>query len=257
VNKISVYVLTFNEQNKIADAIKSVIDWADEVIVIDSYSTDNTADIAVELGAKVVQVPFYSFGDLRNQALKYCQYQWILSLDADERCTLMAREEILSIIKNNDTPHCAFLVPRRNYFLGQWVKYSGYYPDYRQPQLFRKGQLAYTNDLVHESYLVEGSIGKLNHPIWQIPFHNLAEILNKANRYSTLNAERLLGKKSGGLVRGFLSGGYIFIRKYVFELGFLDGRAGFMIAVGNFIGTLFKYAKLKELEQNWQPPQIR
>lgn len=254
MTKISVYIITYNEEKKLEAAIKSVISWADEVIVADSYSTDNTVKIATSLGANVIQIPFLGFGDLRNKAIEHCQYEWIFSLDSDERCTPESRDEILKILKSNSTTFDAYLVPRKNYLLGRWVNHSGWYPDYRQPQLFRKGKMHYELDSVHEGYVLDGVLGKLKNPIWQFPFENLAQMLHKANRYSTLSAQKLLGKKKGSFSRGLLSGSWLFIKIYFFNLGFLDGRAGLAIAFGNFIGTFYKYAKLKELESNWIEP---
>jgi glycosyltransferase involved in cell wall biosynthesis len=254
MTKISVYIIAFNEGLKIESAIKSVIDWADEVVVADSFSTDNTAEIAERAGAKVVQIPFSGFGELRNQAITHCQYPWIFSLDADERCTPAARDEILNICKADNPEIAAYYVPRRNYVLGRWVKYSGWYPDYRQPQLFRKGSLTYHPDPVHEGYTVSGQVAYLKSDIWQFPYENLTQMLEKANRYSSLGAKKLLDKKTGGFFKGFLHGLGIFLRTYLLKKGFLDGRAGFAIALGNFIGTFYKYAKLAELQKNWRAP---
>ncbi|MDQ7010516.1 MAG: glycosyltransferase family 2 protein, partial [Mariprofundaceae bacterium] len=149
MSKISAYIIAFNEEEKIAAAIQSVL-WADEVIVADSHSSDRTAEIAKELGAKVIQLPFTTFGKLRNDAIAACAYEWIFSLDADERCTPEAEREIRQIIDSNDARD-AYYVPRRNYFMGRWIKHCGWYPDYRQPQLFRKTALVFNNsDEVHE-----------------------------------------------------------------------------------------------------------
>ena len=148
MKKISAYVIAYNQESKIEDAVKSVL-WADEILLVDSHSEDRTAEIASGLGARVVQVEFKGFGDLRNQAVAACSHEWIFSLDSDERCTPEARDEILQVI-NSDNAKDAYYMPRRNYFMGRWIRFSGYYPDYRQPQLFRKGALVYRQDEVHE-----------------------------------------------------------------------------------------------------------
>ncbi len=150
MSKLSVYIIAYNQITKIEAAIKSVL-WADEVVVVDSHSTDGTTELAEKLGARVVQVPFRGFGDLRNQAVAACQYDWIFSLDSDERCTPAARDEILSIINSNDALDI-YKIPRKNRFMGRWIKHGGWYPDYRQPQLFRKNALTYVPDVVHENY---------------------------------------------------------------------------------------------------------
>jgi glycosyltransferase involved in cell wall biosynthesis len=252
---LSVYILTFNEESKIADAIESVL-WADEVIVVDSGSTDRTLEIAKGYeGVRVEHMPFEGFGNLRNDAIALCKGEWVFSLDADERCTPGAQEEILAIIKDPNAAD-AYLVPRRNYFLGRWIKHSGWYPNYRPPQLSRKGKLQYNDYLVHEGYTVpSGRVGHMKNPIWQFPFEDLSEILNKANRYSTLGAEKLDKKGVRGcMLTALLHGAAAFLKHYVIKAGFLDGSAGFMIAMGDFEGAFYKYAKLTALQRGWNTP---
>ena len=155
--KLSVYIITFNEADKIAAAVQSVT-WADEVLVLDSNSSDDTAKIATELGATIKQIPFTTFGKLRNDAIAACKHDWVFSLDADERCTPAAQAEIMRVLSQPDAD--AYYVPRRNWFMGRWIRHSGWYPDYRQPQLFRKSSMVFDDrDEVHESYRVEGKIG--------------------------------------------------------------------------------------------------
>jgi len=254
MSKISAYIIAYNEEEKIAAAVKSVL-WADEVIVADSHSTDRTAEIAEELGARVVQLPFTTFGRLRNDAIAACAHDWIFSLDADERCTPEAEREIRQIIDSDDARE-AYYVPRRNYFMGRWIRHCGWYPDYRQPQLFRKGALVFEGqDEVHESYEVKGSIGHMNAAIWQFPYRNLEQLLDKANRYSSLGAAKLSRKGfRGGMAHALWHAIGAFLRIYVLKLGFLDGWAGFVIALGNFEGVFYRYAKHVERQQGWNKP---
>lgn len=252
---ISAYIIAYNEAWKIADAINSVL-WADEIVVVDSHSTDDTVAIAESLGARVVQVDFVGFGDLRNRAIAACSHQWVFSLDSDERCTPEARDEILEKITNPGKIE-AWYIPRRNFFMGRWIKHSGFYPDYRQPQLFKKGCLRFDLDMVHEAYHVDSSepAGYLENPIWQIPFRDLEEVLHKANKYSSLGAQKLADKgKTGGMAKALGRGAWSFLKLYFLKLGVLDGWPGFVIAVGNFEGTFFKYAKLHELKASWEAP---
>src|SRR6185312_7682853 len=188
-------ILTYNEAEKIEAAVSSVL-WADEIVVVDSFSVDRTPEIATSLGARVVQVPFNGFGDLRNRALESCQHEWIFSLDADERCTKEVRDEILALIAGTPSSD-VYRVPRRSYMMGRWIRGSGWYPNFRQPQLFRKGAMRYDNDPVHEGYelLTQRPLGRLQGAIWQIPFRNLEEIINKMNRYSSLGVQKLSGKR--------------------------------------------------------------
>jgi len=251
--KISAYILTYNAAEKIEAAVASVL-WADEVVVVDSYSTDRTAEIATALGARVVEVPFHGFGDLRNRAIEACQYDWIFSLDADERCTDAVYDEILALIAGAPV-HDAYLVPRRSYMMGRWIKGSGWYPNFRQPQLFRKGSMRYTLEPVHEGYeMLDGkTLGKLNNAIWQFPFRNLEEVIQKINRYSSLGAAKLAHKRVS-MASALGHGIWSFLKHYIFKLGFVDGWAGFVIAFGNFEGTFYRYAKRYEETQGWKEP---
>ena len=253
---ISVYIIAFNEAEKISDCINSVL-WADEIIVADSHSNDGTTEIAEKLGAKVVHIPFKGFGDIRNQAISYCTGDWIFSLDSDERCTTEVRDEILSLIEN--APLDIYRVPRKNFFMGRWIKHSGWFPNFRQPQLFRKNKMSYTMETVHEGYIShsEKEIGIINNIIWQIPFKNMEEVLHKTNRYSTLGVKKLQDKgKTGNIFKALLHGVWSFFKHYIFKLGFLDGGPGFVIAFGNFEGTFYRYIKLAEAQANWKVPNI-
>lgn len=255
MSNISVYIIAYNESEKISAAINSVL-WADEIVVADSFSKDNTADIAASLGARVVQIEFRGFGDLRNRAMDACTHPWIFSLDADERCTPEARDEILATVRDPQAVD-AYYIPRRNFFMGRWIRYSGFYPDYRQPQLFRKGALLFKDDPVHEEYTIisDRPVGYLHRPIWQFPYRNLSEVEHKANKYSTLGAEKLARRgRRGTMTMALLRGLWSFFHMYILKKGVLDGWPGFVIALGNFEGTFFKYAKLYELQAGWQPP---
>jgi glycosyltransferase involved in cell wall biosynthesis len=256
MSQISVYIIAYNEAEKVRATIESVL-WADEIIVVDSWSTDGTADIAQALGAKVVQVKFDGFGNLRNQALAACSHDWIFSLDADERCTAQAAQEIRAICADS-TSLDIYRVPRRNYFMGRWIRHSGWYPNYRQPQLFRKGSMRYDQKPVHEGFEVFSSkpIGHLKNAIWQFPFKNLGEVMHKANRYSTLGAEKVVHKKIS-MGTALVHGLWAFIKHYIFKRGVLDGWAGFVIAFAYFEQTFYRYAKAYEMQQgtHWMSPE--
>lgn len=250
---VSAYILAFNEAEKLKAAAESVL-WADEIVVVDSHSTDSTAEIAVALGARVVQVPFNGFGDLRNRAVAACRSDWIFSLDADERCTAAVRDEILTLLAGGPASD-VYRVPRRSFMMGRWIRGSGWYPNFRQPQLFRKGAMRYTLEPVHEGYEVLSAkpVGTLRNAIWQFPFRNLGEVLHKANRYSSLGVPKLAGKRIS--MAGALGhGAWAFLKHYIFKRGFIDGWAGFVIAFGNFEGTYYRYAKRYEEAQNWVSP---
>ncbi len=256
MQKISAYILTYNEAEKIEAAVASVL-WADEVVVINSFSIDRTAEIARSLGARVVEVAFNGFGELRNRAIEVCRHDWIFSLDADERCTEAVRDEILGLIARSPR-HDVYLVPRRSYMMGRWIRGSGWYPNFRQPQLFRRGSMRYTLEPVHEGYEVLSArpVGTLKNAVWQFPFRNLEEVIRKMNRYSSLGVPKLAGKRvsmAGALGHGLWS----FLKHYIFKLGFIDGWAGFVIAFGNFEGTFYRYAKRYEETKGWRAPKSK
>lgn len=252
--KLSAYIIAYNEAEKIADAVNSVL-WADEIVLADSASTDGTDRIAQALGARIVQIPFEGFGRLRNRAVEACTHEWILSMDTDERCTPEVRDEILALLAA-DPAHDAYLVPRRNYFMGRWIRHSGWYPNFRQPQLFRKSAMRYLESPVHEGYevLTPKPVGQLKHAIWQIPFKNFEEVVHKANRYSSLGAQKLAHKRVS-MGTALLHGIWAFLKHYVAKRGFLDGWAGFVIALGNFEGTFYRYAKRFEAQAAWPVPK--
>jgi len=251
--KLSVYIITYNEADKIADAVNSVL-WADEVLVLDSNSSDETAQIASALGATVIQIPFTTFGKLRNDAIAACQHDWVFSLDADERCTPAARAEIAAVMAEPQAD--AYYVPRRNWFMGRWIRHSGWYPDYRQPQLFRKSALTFNDhDEVHESYQVQGTVGYFKSAIVQVPFQNLEQLVHKMQRYSSLGARKLTRKnKPVGMGTALIHGAWAFFRIYILKRGFLDGWAGFVLALGNFEGTFYRYAKAATANYQWKQP---
>lgn len=243
--KISAYIIGYNEERNIADAVKSVL-WADEVVVVDSQSTDRTAEIASSLGARVVQVPFEGFGKLRSDAIASTCYEWVFSLDTDERCTDEARDEMRRIVASADAAD-VYYVPRRNRFMGRWIQHCGWYPDYRQPQLFRRGALTFRDDMVHEGFDIHGTVGYLQNAVQQEPYRDLSQMCCKLERYATLGAEKLRRNgKDATMLSALLHGLAAFFRIYLVKLGFLDGWPGFVIALGNFEYAFYKYAKRSE-----------
>ena len=143
--------------------------------------------------------------------------------------------------------------------MGKWIKHSGWYPNFRQPQLFRKNKMSYDLSPVHEGFInhSDKEIGVIKSSIWQIPFKNFAELNYKANRYSSLGVKKLQAKGiKGSVFKALTHGIWAFIKHYCFKLGFLDGGPGLVIAIGNFEGTFYRYLKLSELQSNWKPPQV-
>jgi len=247
--KLSVYVMTYNEEAKIRDCLESVT-WADEIVILDSFSTDRTVPICENYTDKIFQQEFVGFGKLRNIAIEHCANDWILSVDADERVTLELREEILK--KLAEAPDAdAYFIPRKSHFLKYWVRHCGWYPDYRQPQFFHKHKMKYREQLVHESFDVSGKVGHLREHVIQYPFLSLDQFLKKMDRYSTLRAQDMMSQgASFHISQVIVHPLAMFWRMYFQKLGFLDGKVGLILSLLYAYYTMLKYAKLWESGQS-------
>lgn len=245
---ITAYVLTFNEARQIREVLES-IKWADEIIVVDSFSTDGTVEIAKEFNAHVISEKFCGFGKLRNFALDASKNDWMLSIDADERCTPELAAEVRREVAAPKFD--AYHVPRKSHFLGHWMRHSGWYPDYRQPQFFNRTKMRYREDLVHEGYDLKGNLGYLREHALQYPWPTLEVATAKLQRYSTLMAQRYAGMNRGAsLPKLVFSPIAMFCKVYFVQQGFRDGRYGLILATLYAYYTFLKYAKLWELRQN-------
>ncbi|MDD9820004.1 MAG: glycosyltransferase family 2 protein [Nitrospira sp.] len=243
--KISAVIIAYNEEPNMRSCLESV-QWADEVIVVDSYSTDATVAISREYTEHIFQHAFSGFGTQRNEAVAHATHDWIFSLDADERATVELRDEILSVLEHGPEAQ-AFFVPRLNYFLGRQIKRGGWYPDYRQPQLFHKSHMRYTQDLVHETYELDGRPGYLRSHVEQYPFRDIDHFLTKMDRYSTLMADTMVKQQRRFHVHQLFSHPlFTFGKMYVMRRGFLDGKPGLILAGLYAYYTFVKYAKFWE-----------
>ena len=155
MSKLSVYVIAYNDEPNMRACLESVAGWGDELIVVDSHSTDQTAAISREFTNKVYQVDFKGFGDLRNQTVALTTHEWVFSLDSDERMTPELREEI-RLVLGSEPAADAYFVPRKNYFLGRWIKHCGWYPDYRQPSCFERDGFVIATNLSMKVLIVTG-----------------------------------------------------------------------------------------------------
>jgi glycosyltransferase involved in cell wall biosynthesis len=245
---ISVVVITKNEEANIERCLSSV-SWADELVVVDSGSTDRTVEISQKLGARVsVTAHWPGFGPQKNRALTLATGDWVLSLDADEWVTPELRDEILNVISRPEGA-VAFRVPRLSSFCGRFMRHSGWWPDY-VTRLFRRGAGRFSGDVVHERVIAEGKTGTLREPIMHETFVDLDELLQKMNNYSSLAAQDMRhGGRRAGLAGAVSRGLWAFIRTYFLRGGFLDGREGFMLAVATAEGTYYRYAKLMLLDR--------
>ncbi|HSD61410.1 MAG TPA: glycosyltransferase family 2 protein [Burkholderiales bacterium] len=245
--KLSVTIIARNEAEAIRDCLESVR-WADQIVVLDSASSDGTADICREFGAQVWESEDWpGFGPQKNRALGYATGEWVLSLDADERVTPELRAEIERVLAAPDAD--AYRMPRLSRYLTRYMRHSGWHPDHVL-RLFRRGRARFSDDLVHERLIVEGRVGTLASPLLHEAFTSAEEVLEKVNRYSSAGAEMALrqGRRAtlaGAVLRGLSA----FVRTYLLKAGFLDGREGFMLAVSNAEGAYYRYLKLMLLAE--------
>ena len=246
MSKLSVYVIAYNDEPNMQACLESVAGWGDELIVVDSHSTDRTAVISRAYTDKVYQVDFTGFGDLRNQAVAFTTHEWVFSLDSDERMTPELKDEI-QLLLDRGPDKDAYFVPRKNYFLGRWIKHCGWYPDYRQPQLFRKSRFHYREELVHESFDCDGPVGFLKRPALQYPFRDIDHYVAKQERYSDLMARRMVEQGRKFSFHQMLTHplGSVF-KMYVLRAGFLDGMPGLILSGLYAYYTFMKYAKFWE-----------
>ena len=247
---LSVVMIVHDEEDSLGEALESV-SFADEIVVVDSGSRDRTVEIARERGAKVVvSADWPGFGPQKNRALAEATRDWVLSLDADERVTPELRDEIRAIVAGKSgAPHDAYEVPRLSSYCGRFMRHGGWWPD-RVTRLFRRGKARFSDDLVHERVVVDGTTGLLTGKLLHLAFADLEEVLRKVDTYSTANARMMHARgRRGSLIAAIGHGYWAFVRTYFFQAGFLDGRHGFMLAVSNAEGTYYRYLKLMMLDE--------
>lgn len=239
---VSVIVITLNEETAIGRCLASV-GWADEIVVVDSGSTDRTAELARAAGARVtIASDWPGFGPQKNRALDLATGDWVLSLDADEWVTPALATEIRAAVSRADAP-AGFELPRLSSFVGREMRHSGWWPDH-VARLFRRGAARFSDDLVHERLVVSGAVGRLTEPLRHESFTSLEEVVEKMNRYSSASARMRVERGKGGSVAGAVAHGlWAFLRTYLLRAGFLDGREGFVLAVANAEGTYYRYLK--------------
>jgi glycosyltransferase involved in cell wall biosynthesis len=241
---LSIILITHNEAANIAGCLESVA-FADEWIVVDSGSTDGTADLARGRGAKVsITADWPGFGAQKNRALALATGRWVFSIDADERVTPELAASLRAAVAADDPARAGFELSRLSNFCGQWMRHGDWYPD-RVLRLFRREAGRFSNDSVHERLIVEGRIGRLHGELLHHSMPDLHSALDKQNRYSTGRAaDNVAAGKTGGLGSALTHGFWAFLRCYILHRGFLDGRLGFVLAVYVAETTYYRYLKM-------------
>ena len=244
--RLSIIIVARNEAINIVDCVRSAR-FADEVIVLDSGSSDGTPDLARAEGAKVGVTDWPGYGPQINRGIDMAGGDWIFSLDADERISPALAAEIRQALERGDVN--GFRVPRQSMYCGRFMRHGGWSPDYTW-RLVRRGKGRFTEHFLHAHLQVQGRTGTLTQPIVHYSYRSMNEVLEKLNRYSTASARDMTAAgRTGSLGRAVAHGLWAFFRTYVLRLGFLDGRWGFMLAVSNAEGTYYRYLKLWLLQR--------
>ncbi len=245
---LSIAIVAYNEEANLGRTLESVR-WADEIVVVDSGSTDRTCEIARGYGAKLVHEPWRGYVAQKNYALELCTQEWILALDADEEVSPGLAEEIRSVLAGGGR-FKGYSMPRQNLFLGRWMRHGGFYPDPKL-RLFRREDGYSTGFDPHDRYELKSgkAVGRFRHPLVHYTYPTLTYYLEHMNRYSSLGAKMVVGKGYRGfslwniVVRPLAT----FVYNYFFRLGFLDGREGLLLHVYHAVYVSWKYAKAWEL----------
>jgi glycosyltransferase involved in cell wall biosynthesis len=242
---LTVITLTLNEERNIGACLESAR-WADEMIVVDSGSVDRTVEIAGTYTQKVHTIVWQGYGAARNYALQSAGGDWILWLDADERVTPELAEEIRAILHDNPAAVSGYAIARRAYFLGRWIRHSGWYPG-RVVRLFRRGHARFTESHVHEQLEIDGTVHATANDLIHLTDPDLEHYLAKSNKYTSLAAEdMLMAGRNFRMVDMLVRPPFQFVKMYLLRGGFLDGVEGLILAVLSAAYVFTKYAKLRE-----------
>lgn len=242
---LSCAIITQNEEDNISRTLVA-LSFIEDIVVIDSGSTDKTVEIAKSLGARVFYRKFVNYADQKNYAIEQTKYDWVLAVDADEVVSNGLKAEITELFTKNKLQSVGYLIPRLTYYLGKWIRFSGYYPNY-QIRLFKKTAGEFSGGLVHERVKLSGKPIKLKNPLYHYSYKNISDHLQFIDRYSSLFAEEEFRKgKSSSVLWAFLKGCFKGFYMYWIRLGILDGKQGFVLALLGFYYNFLKYLKLYE-----------
>lgn len=248
INTLSIILIVKNEAHRIQRCLDSVA-WADEIIILDSGSTDDTVKICKTYTQKVYETDWPGFGIQKNRALEKATGDWILSIDADEWLSDDLKEEIKQTI--NHTSETIFSIPRRTQYFGEWIRHGDIGKD-RVIRLFKRGATKFTDDIVHESVkTTEHHVGQLKHFLLHDSYDTIEALIDKMNQYTTLSAKMRHDKgQTASLKKAILHALWAFLKSYVFRAGFLDGRIGFIAAVSSAESSYYRYVKLLYLKSS-------
>src|SRR5918992_3526922 len=241
--KISAVVVCYNEEDRIRDCLES-LQWCGEIVVVDSFSSDHTPDICRRFTERVIQRRWVGYRDQKAYAHSQATRDWVLLVDADERVTPALREEILDALAQDNGQYAGYSVPRLVNYLGRWWWRGGWYPDY-DIRLFRNDRASWGGSDPHEKILVDGKVRRLRNPLHHYSYRNIEDHIRRINRFTSISSQEL--KREGGRCRiadALLRPAGRFFRSYILKRGFMEGFAGFYVAVIAAVYVFLKYAKL-------------
>ncbi len=243
--KITATIITFNEERNIARSIES-LRCCDEILIVDSGSTDRTTELAENLGARVIEANWRGYAGQKNWAADQASHDWVLSLDADEALSEALEAEIWRLKKSG--PSCdGYTMPRLARYMGRWILHSGWYPD-RKLRLYDRRQAKWVGDFVHESVAVSGRVGHLQSNLLHFTCESLAEHIKTMERYTTLAAQELASRRIHvPLSRVLFAPAWAFVQSYFLKRGFLDGPEGLTISYMAAFYTFLKYTKARNM----------
>ena len=243
IHPISVVIITKNEEHNIERCLKSVR-WANEIVVIDNGSTDRTMDICRKYNCVIKETDWLGFGTLKKMAVDTAKYDWIFSIDSDEEVSEQLKDKILSTLEN---PTCnGFRIKRESFYLGKKIRHCGWQRDY-QLRLFNRKFGNFNDKPVHESVNISGTVGKIEAPLYHYTYPTVQSHIEKMNRYTELGLDLLIEKKKTASIGGAVLRGLAkFFKMYILQLGFLDGKIGFVLCYNSAFGVYLKYLKLWE-----------
>ena len=245
---VSVVIITQNEADNIRNALESV-QWADDIIVVDSGSTDDTIQIAKQFTDRIVSHKWIGYGAQKNYGASLATHDWILSLDADEQLSAALTEEIHSLLENEPTAR-GYRMPRVTHYLGQWIRTTDWYPDY-QLRLYDRRVARWSDHLVHESVSVNGPIEYLRSELEHFAYRNVSQHLATIDRYTTLAAQQMLNNgRQAHTLDLLLHPLCAFLRNYIARGGFRSGSVGIIVSLLNSYYVFLKFAKLWEAQRS-------
>lgn len=247
---LTVAIITLNEEKNLGRTLDSVKTFADEIVIVDSGSTDRTEEIAKSYGAKFYSQKWLGYGPQRNKSIDLSTSEWILNIDADEEISEDLARKIKEIKENKKIENAVYKINFMSVCFGKKIKYGGWSNTYRI-RLFKKAAGKFNENSVHEEFITNLTVGKINKYIYHHSYSDLEDYFTKFNKYTTLGAVEYYKKnKKARLISITLSPLYKFIRMYIFRLGFLDGLEGFLLAITSSLYTMVKYYKLREIYKN-------